>query len=109
MPNNARTWLKFKSGDTENSEEGAKKLMASLMFAHNSPTIEYNLQRVGSGNGDGSGVGGGTDDIKTTFLGQIQRREGGHDGTWIVNLGGKYHNTTMSIDGTVYESLLDTN
>jgi hypothetical protein len=109
MPNNARTWLKFKSGDTENSEEGAKKLMASLMFAHNSPTIEYNLQRVGSGNGDGSGVGGGTDDIKTTFLGQIQRREGGHDGTLLINLGGKYFNTAMSMNGTVYEAMLDTN
>ena len=109
MPNNAKTWLKFKSGDTDNSETGAKKLIAELMFAHNSPTTEYNLQRVGNGNGDGSGAGGGTDDIKTTFLGQIQRREGGHEGTLLINLGGKYSNTTMSMNGTVYEAMLDPN
>lgn len=115
MPNNARTWLKFKSGDTDNSEAGAKKLMASLMFAHNSPTIEYNLQRVGAGNGDGSGVGSTDEDkMKESFLTQVQKSEAGVDATWRLNLGydknsGKdFSNTVMDIKGKAYSIIPDT-
>jgi len=115
MPNNARTWLKFKSGDTENSEDGAKKLMATLMFAHNHPTVEYGLQRVGNGSGDGSTVGSSEDDkTKETFLTQVQKSNAGVDATWRLNLGydknsGKdYSNTVMDIKGKAYSIIPDT-
>jgi hypothetical protein len=41
LPQNMKTFLEYKSGDTENPERGAMKLMADLAFKGTSSTSNY--------------------------------------------------------------------
>lgn len=101
MPQNAKTWLKYKSG-AEDSEKGAQALMQTLMFAQNSPTKEFSLDLVKDPNSSDS-----ADKLQSSFLGSIQAGTNGREATIHYNLGGKYSNTGMSITGTAYGIAMD--
>lgn len=100
MPENARTWLKYKSG-SNNPTEGAKSLMQTLMFAHNSPTTELDLDLTKNPD-ESSDESSDDGKLKTSYLGNLQAGSNGREATFHVNLGGKYANSKMSITGTAY-------
>lgn len=98
LPENAKTFLKYKSGK-EDSDTGAIELMSNLLFSRNTTVQKYTQDLVKNpADGDGSGTSKSGND----FLSNIQAGTRGRDAVFHVNLGGKYGNTGMSISGTAY-------
>lgn len=100
LPENAKAVLKLKTGSTENS----KKLIASMISAGLSSTIDFSTQMVKDPNADGSDSGSGEDKTdKTSFIQNVQSGKGGDTGLFILNKGTQ---AEMSVDGTNYRSII---
>lgn len=113
LPDNAKTLLSIKAGNTSNPQAGAQavilQLITSRMSQTNSSetTWEGTLEQVtksGKGkSGSGSGDDGlGSDDIKTAPYYNMSRMIGGNPTSLSINKGTNYQ---MDVDGINYPSI----
>lgn len=90
MPQNARAWLQLRGGNTENPEEGARSLLASLMFAKNTTQNKFDIDLKknpdGKGSDDTNNEKGNTnlDPAKAFILGMGYQKE------FQINTGNSY-------------------
>lgn len=109
MPENARTWLALRSGNTDNPQQGAHEMMLTLLFASNkhisnfSADIQKDLNFDGTKKSTGSE---GNDKDKINPYISMQKQEQGTYSTFQLNSG---TSNSMLVDGTVYGSIPDTN
>jgi hypothetical protein len=98
LPENAKVFLKYKSGGTERD---AIALMSNLVFSRNSRKTEY-LQTLTKDPNDTSSTSGDKSNVGNDFLSNVQAGTGGRDAVFHTNLGGEYADIGMSIAGTGY-------
>lgn len=98
LPQNMKTFLEYKSGDTENPERGAMKLMADLAFKGTSSTSTYTQSLVKDPNK--SGTDGDQNDLKK----QIEL-----DPAKALVLGMGYQKDFVLNSGSSYEATLSGN
>lgn len=112
LPDNAKTLLSIKAGNSDNPQAGAQavilQLITSRMSQTNSSetTWEGTLEQVtrsgkgGKGSGEGDGLG--SDDIKTDPYYNMSRMIGGNPTSLSINKGTNYQ---MDVDGVNYPSI----
>lgn len=101
LPENAKTFLKYKSNG---SNREAIELMSNLLFSRNSKKSEYlqTLTKDPAESASDGKSGAGND-----FLSNVQAGTGGRDAMFHVNLGGKYADSGMTISGSAYGMAID--
>lgn len=105
MPENAKTWLKLKGGDTENPDKGAMSMLANLMYAHDTTTRKFEVSPMKDPNYKEREDPWDTKaSDKSTPYTLMQRMQGGTSGKFEINKG---TNNSMIVDGVKYAGLQD--
>lgn len=102
MPENAKSWLMLKGGDTENPSKGAMSMLANLMYAHNTYEKKFEISPIKNPNIKEKDSLANSD--KSTPYTLMQRGQGGTEGSFELNQG---TNNSMMVDGIVYAGLQD--